>query len=328
MHAQRRRVLHRLAAGAGIAASLGAAALRAQPAFPARAVRVVVPFPAGGSSDVVARSVCEPLARAWGQPVVVDNRAGAAGMIGADAVAKAAPDGHTLLMTITTLVQAPSLYGKAPYDPIRDFAPVSELATSHIVLAAGASLPLQRLADLPAHIGRHGPLAYGSFGQGTSGHLLMEVFARRARLALDHVPYKGENPLVADLIGGQVPLGTVGPGVVLQQAASGRIRPLAVISPARSPLLPEVPTFAEAGFAGIGRYGWLGLFAPARTPAALVERISADANRALAEPAVRTRLTEFGIVLKGGTPAAFAEVVRSDLAYWAQVIRDADVKLQ
>ncbi|GAB2585490.1 tripartite tricarboxylate transporter substrate binding protein [Ramlibacter solisilvae] len=323
-------MLQQLASGAsaGLLGSLGAATAWAQAAFPSRPVRVVVPFPAGGSADVIARGVSERLAKAWGQPVVVDNRPGAAGMIGADAVAKAPADGHTLLMTTTTLMQAPSLYGKAPYDPIRDLTAISELATTHLVLAAGPELPIQHVKDLPAHVARLGKaLPYGTFGQGSSGHVQMEIFARAAKVPLVHVAYKGENPLVTDLLGGHVPLGTISAGSVLQHSRTGKVRPLAVAGASRSPLLPNVPTFEEAGFAGLERHGWLGLFAPAGSPAPLLERISADVNRALADPAVREHMIALGIALKGSTPLAFAEVVKADQAYWAKAIRDTGIKL-
>ncbi|MEJ8858804.1 tripartite tricarboxylate transporter substrate binding protein [Variovorax robiniae] len=326
----RRRLLQQLASGAaaGLLGSIGTFAAHAQTAFPGRAVRVIVPFPPGGSSDVIARLVCERLAKAWGQPVIVDNRPGATGMIGASTVAKAAPDGLTLLMTVSALVQAPSLYAKASYDPIRDFAPISELASAHVVLVAGPELPVRQVKDLPAHVAKLGhPLTYGTYGQGSSAHLQMEIFARVAKLPLVHVPYKGENPLINELLGGQVALGTISAAAAAQHARTGRIRPLAVMGSTRSPLLTDMPTFGEAGFAGLERDGWFGLFAPAGTPAAIVEQISRDANGIVADPALRRRMAEIGIVFKGTSPAAFAELLKVDQAYWAQAIRDANVKL-
>jgi tripartite-type tricarboxylate transporter receptor subunit TctC len=326
----RRGLLRRFAAGAGAAVvtGLGAGTSLAQSTFPSRSVRVVVPFPPGGSSDVIARSVCERLARLWGKPVIVDNRPGAAGMIGADAVAKAAPDGHTLLMTVSALVQAPALYGKASYDPIRDFAPVSELAGSHVVLVASPDMPVRHAKDLPAHAARIGkPLVYGTYGQGSSAHIQMEIFSRVAKVPMAHVPYKGESPLLADLIGGQVPLGSIGAAAAAQHARGGKVRPLAVMGSTRAPLLPDVPTFEEAGFAGLEREGWFGLFAPAGTPTAILEQISLDANRVIAEPTLRARMAEAGITLKGSSPAAFAAFMKVEQAYWTHAIRTAAVKL-
>jgi tripartite-type tricarboxylate transporter receptor subunit TctC len=326
----RRRLLQHIASGAA-AGALGhwtGAAQAQSPAFPSRMVRVVVPYPPGGTTDIVARGICERLAALWGQPVVVDNRAGASGMIGTAAVAKAAPDGHTLLLTVTPFVQAPGLYANAPYDPLRDFAPVSEIGTSHLVVVATPQLPVRQLKELPAYIGTLGqPLPYGTYGQGSSAHLQMEILSRTAKLPLVHVPYKGESPLINDAVGGQVPLAVISAAAAAQHARADKVRPLAVIGTSRSPLLPDVPTFQEAGFTGLERQGWLGLFAPAATPAGLVERISADVNRAVADKALRERMAELGIFLKGSSPSSFAAFVKAEHAYWTQAIRAADVKL-
>jgi len=328
MKTDRRRSLKRLAAGA-LAGSWGLPLSGAwAQAWPTRPVRVVVPYSAGGLTDVVARALCEVLARQWGQPVVVDNRPGAGGVLGADAVAKAAPDGHTLLLTLTGLVQTPSLYAKVPFDPLRDFAPVSELATTHIVLVAQPTLPYSDLKGLVQHVRADGkPLLYGSFGQGSSGHLSMEVFGRASKLPMQHVPYKGEAPLVTELLGGQVPVGIVSATTARQHARSGKLRPLAVTGTTRSPLLPDVPTFQQAGFAGMERTGWFGLLAPAATPRPALEKLSADANTALARPELRERMAEIGVVLKGSSPASFGALLKDEQAYWAEVIRVAGVRL-
>jgi tripartite-type tricarboxylate transporter receptor subunit TctC len=332
MQQQRRKVLQQLGLGLAGAAlggvGLGARAQAAAAGYPSRAVRVVYPYQAGGTGDVVARQIAESLARAWGKPVIVDNRPGAGGMIGADMVAKAEPDGHTLLLTLTGMVQAPSLYSKATYNPVRDFAPVSELGTSNLALVVQPSLGVSSVKQLIDYIGKQGkPLAYGSYGLGSSGHLYMEIFARNAKIALTHVPYKGEAPLINDLLGGQLPAGMIAAVSARQHAAAGKLRVLAVAGAARSPLVPDVPTFAEAGVRGLERQGWVGMFAPAATPRAIVEKVSADVNRTLANPDFRARMVDLGIVLKGSTPAAFAEVVKAEQAYWAEAIRASDIRL-
>ncbi|MGN5478289.1 Bug family tripartite tricarboxylate transporter substrate binding protein [Cupriavidus basilensis] len=332
MQQQRRRVLQQLGLGLAGAAfggiGLNARAQASAGGYPSRAVRVVYPYQAGGTGDVVARQIAEGLAKAWGKPVIVDNRPGAGGMIGADMVAKAEPDGHTLLLTLTGMVQAPSLYSKAPYNPVRDFAPISELATSNLALAVQPTLGVTTLKQLIDYIGKQGkPLAYGSYGLGSSGHLQMEIFGRNAKVALTHVPYKGEAPMISDLLGGQLPAGMIAAVSARQHAAAGKLRVLAVAGAARSPLLPDVPTFAEAGVRGLERQGWIGMFAPAATPSAIVEKVSADVNRTLTNPDFRTRMVDLGIVLKGSTPSAFAEVVKSEQAYWAEAIRASDIRL-
>lgn len=330
MEISRRRAMRHLGlglAGASLA-GLGVGRALAQQDFPARPVRMVMPYAAGGTGDVVARAIAERLSRTWGKPVVVDNRPGAGGMIGADAVARSEPDGYTLLMALTGLVQAPSLYRKAAFNPVTDFAPISELATSHIALVVQPSLNIKSLRELIAHFGRQDrPLPYGSYGLGSSGHLQMEIFGRVAKLPLVHVPYKGEGPLVNDLLGGQVPAGVVGAATARTHSAAGKLRVLAVAGSDRSPLLPDTPTFRQEGFAGLERQGWIGLLAPAGTPRPLVEKISADVNRVLESADLRARMTDIGVLLKGSSPTAFAGVVKAEQVYWADAIRAADIHL-
>ncbi|MGO4155275.1 Bug family tripartite tricarboxylate transporter substrate binding protein [Cupriavidus sp. YAF13] len=331
MQQARRRVLRLLAEGTAAATltgvNIGTAA--AQPsAFPKRVVRLVWPYSAGGTGDQFARGLAEVLASTWGKAVIVDNRPGAGGMIAADMVAKAEPDGHTLLMALTSVVQTPLLYGKPPYNPVRDLAAVSELATIHQTLVVHPDLPVTSMKGLAEYAQKLGkPLPYGTVGLGSSSHLQMEVFGRNAKAALMHVPYKGEAPLMTDLLGGQVPVGLVAAVTARQHVRTGKLRPLAVGGAGRSPLLPDVPTFQEAGFSGMDRTGWFGMFAPAATPPSLVQRISADTNKALENPALRTRMLEAGILVKGSTPAAFSQVVQRDQVYWGELIRSADVRL-
>ncbi|EHP42065.1 twin-arginine translocation pathway signal protein [Cupriavidus basilensis OR16] len=323
--------MRQLAKGAAAATLTGlttGTALAQPSAFPRRVVRLVWPYSAGGTGDQFARALAEALAGIWGKAVVVDNRPGAGGMIAADMVVKAEPDGHTLLMALTSVVQTPLLYGKAPYNPVRDLAAISELATIHQTLVVHPDLPatsMKGLAEYARKLGK--PLPYGTVGLGSSSHLQMEVFGRNAKVALTHVPYKGEAPLMTDLLGGQVQVGLVAAVTARQHVRTGKLRPLAVGGMNRSSLLPDVPTFQEAGFSGMARTGWFGIFAPAATPPALVQKISADVNKALESPALRARMLEAGILLKGSTPAAFSEVVRRDQVYWGELIRSADVRL-
>ncbi|WP_244223062.1 tripartite tricarboxylate transporter substrate binding protein [Cupriavidus lacunae] len=290
-------------------------------------MRIVMPYVAGGAGDVVARVIADGLAKAWGKAVVVDNRPGAGGMIGADMVAKAEPDGYTLF-ALTGLVQAPLLYSKANYNAVRDFAPISELATSNLALVVQPGVPAANVKQLIDYIRKLGkPLPYGTYGLGSSGHLQMEIFGRNAKVDLIHVPYKGEGPLVNDLLGGQLPAGIVAAVTARNHAQTGKLKVLAVAGQARSPLLSDVPTFQEAGVPGLERQGWLGLFAPAATPRAVVDKVSADVNRVLANPELHARLVELGMVVKGSSPKAFAEVVKVEQTYWAEAIRASSIRL-
>lgn len=327
----RRRVLRQLGCGlAGSALGGFATVAHGQDAsFPSRPVRVIYPLAAGGLGDSVGRVLFNAVGQAWKQPVVIDNRPGAGGMIGADAVAKAAPDGYTLLLTITALVQVPSLVAKAPFDPIRDFAPVSEIATTHIALMVRPELPVRTVRELVEYVRRSGkPLPYGTYGVGSTGHLLMEMFARQTGMPVTAVAYKGEAPLLTDMLGGQVNAGFLSATAAAQQIRAGKLRALAVSGDNRSPLLANVPTFIEAGYPEIDGSGWIGLFAPARTPAALVEKISADLRAALTKTEVRAKLEEYGLLLRGTTPAAFTAAVRQQHAYWARAIRDSNIRLE
>ncbi|MBP0623776.1 Bug family tripartite tricarboxylate transporter substrate binding protein [Cupriavidus consociatus] len=329
MNQSRRRVLQHL--GLGLATSpfcgIGLGTAFAQDsAYPTHAVRVVLPFSAGGSSDVAFRVLADGLSRAWGKPVLVDNRPGAGGMIGADAVAKAAPDGYTLLATLTNLVMAPALFGKAPYNAQRDFAPITELATLNLAWVVHKDLPVVDIKSLIEYAKKQGqPLPYGTYAVGGTGHLLMESFGRSNEVPLVHVPYKGEAPLVNDMLGGQVQIGIIGPANAKQHA--GRLRTIAVSGVSRSPLLPGVPTFKEQGYAGLERQGWFGLLAPAGTPASIIDKVSADVNNLMVVPAIRARMAEIGYVLVGGTPASFAKTVKTDERFWKDIIAASNIHL-
>jgi tripartite-type tricarboxylate transporter receptor subunit TctC len=330
MEVNRRKALKQLAAGSLVAASvLGMApAIAQETAYPTRAVRLVVPYPAGGATDVMARAISEQLARRWGKPVVVENRPGAAGLIGADNVAKAAPDGYSLLLALASVVQTPYMVAKPPFDPLRDLAPITQLCTTNMVLAASTSTP-KPLTELVRQAKAHpDKFTYGTYGTGTGSHLYMEVFTANSGARLTHVPYKGEAPIVNDMLGGQISLGTISPMSVRQHLKSGRITPLAVTGDTRSPLLPDVPTFQELGYKGLSGPAWFGLFATAGTPGAIVDKISADVAAVANTPEMRTRMLELGLVIKTSQPAEFRALTRTDQAYWADVIRQHNIRLE
>ncbi|KWR78864.1 Bug family tripartite tricarboxylate transporter substrate binding protein [Cupriavidus sp. IDO] len=333
MQADRRSALLRLGATALAVGSigmglLGASAAQAEAGFPARTVRLVVPYPAGGATDVLARAIADGLGKAWKRPVVVENRPGASSMIGSDVVAKAEPDGYTALLTITTLVQAPSLYAKPPFDPVKDFVPVTELGTTSLVFAVHNSVPATSLKEFIALVrARPKQFSYGSYGTGSSGHLYGEIFNEAARLDMVHVSYKGEAPELNDLLGGQVPMAVISVMGARPHAASGRLQALAVTGASRSPQLPDVPTFRESGIAGMDMTGWFGLLLPAGTPRPIVDKFSADVNRVLAQPDIKARMNDLGIVLTGSTPDAFNQTVQSDYARWGKVIRTRNIRL-
>ena len=331
MNRSRRRLIHQFGAGLAGTCLAGFAtqgSAQVPPKWPTRQVTLVYPYPPGGSGDVLLRSLTESLQKAWGVPVIADNRAGAGGMIGAGMVAKAEPDGHTLLMAITALVLSPQMMDKPAFHPLRDLAPITTLGRIEAVLVVQAGLPVKDLKGLVDHItGLGAPFPYGSVGLGTSGHLGMEVFGRLAKVRVTHVPYKGEGPLLQDLVAGQVNAGIIAAANARKFVESGKLRVLATVGRTRSALLPDVPTFTEAGYPGLDRSTWSGILAPANTPRATVDKIGADIQQVLAQPELRARMLEtFGWALKGCTPAEFAEVMRSDYEFWGDAIRVAGLR--
>ena len=295
--------------------------------YPARPVRLIVAFAPGGSVDVVARLLAQKLAERWKQQVVVDNRPGAGGNVSAEIVTRAQPDGYTLYMTSAALVVNPSLYSSVPYDPVRDFAPISLVATVQSVLVSHPALPVKSVKDLVALArSRPGQINYVSTGSGTSGHLIMELFKSKAGIDLVHVPYKTIGQAYADLTGGQVPLFfPTAPGA-LPHIQAGRIRPLGVAGAARSPALPGVPTIAEAGVPGFDAGTWYPLLAPARTPRAVVETVHRDLVHVLGLPDIRERLTGAGIEIVGSTPQELARHIRNEIPKWARVIKQSGAR--
>jgi tripartite-type tricarboxylate transporter receptor subunit TctC len=304
---------------------LSATAL-AQGAYPERPVTLVVPFTAGSGSDIIARIVGPRLGERWKQPVVVDNKPGASGNIGAEAVAKARPDGYTLLMAINTLSMAPNLYKKPPFDPATDFAPVMKMAVANFCMVANPALPANDLTGLIALArSQPGQINYASPGNGTPHHLAMELLKQQAGINLTHVPYKGIAGATTDLVGGQVQVMFGSLHSVLPQVKGGKLKLLGITGE-RSPLAPGVPTFREqkADFLE-AMNAWYALFAPARTPAALIAKMHGDVSAVLAMPEVRDQLAAQGLSIQTGTPEQLGALLRTDLARWRKVISEAKI---
>jgi len=313
---------------AAIALSLAWSTAAAQ-TYPARAVRIIVPYSAGGGTDIVARAVGQKLSDKWGQPVIVDNRVGANGIIGADVVAKASADGYTLLMSTPAEVSTnPHLYANIPYNAARDFAPVTLITVTPLVVAVNPGVPAKTVQDLVALAkAQPGTLGFASPGTGSAQHLTGELLMMTAGIKLVHVPYKGAGQSIPDVIGGQVPMGIYGVLTISQHAKAGRLRMLAVTTQKRSSAYPDVPTLAESGLAGFDTSLWFGLIAPAATPKAIVNKIHDDVVAALKQPDLRERIASQGGDIVGNTPEEFASFIAAESAKYADVIKRAGVKL-
>jgi tripartite-type tricarboxylate transporter receptor subunit TctC len=317
------------AALAGATLALGASpGAWAQSGYPSRIIRIVVPFPPGGSTDLLARRIGEKLATALGQPVVVDNRPGAGGTTGADMVAKSAPDGYTLLMGVTgSNAIAASLYPKLPYDPVKDFAFVSQVVSAPLVLAVNAGSGIKTVRDYLA-AARTRPMTYASPGNGTSMHLTGEMFDLATGVRLTHVPYRGSAPALNDLLSGTVQSMFGDFLVLLPQIRAGKVTPVAVSSQRRHPLLPDVPTIAESGIAGLSGFeasSWQGLFAPAHTPREIVMRLNAEVVKALDSADIKEFFGSQGFIVAGSTPEQFKALVEAEVPKWARVVKAANV---
>ena len=307
---------------------LATACAYAQEPFPSRAVKLVVPFTPGTGIDILARTLGQKLGDDWKVAVVVDNRPGASGNIGTEAVAKSTPDGYTLLTTANTIVLNRSLFATIPYDPIKDFAPVAPLAIGRLALVVHPSLNVKTVAELIAFAKANpGKLNYASPGNGTPHHLAMELFKSKTGISIVHVPYKGSAQAVQDLLGGQVGVMFLPVHVALPQVEGGKLVMLAAGGAERSSATPNVPSLAEAaGVRGIDTDIWYGLYAPAKTPVAIVDRINADVNRLLRLPEVADALAKQGLQPTGGPPAALEQLTKADLERWAVVVREAKIQ--
>jgi tripartite-type tricarboxylate transporter receptor subunit TctC len=296
--------------------------------YPAKPVRMVVPFAAGGAVDTVARALGQKLIETWKQPVIVDNRPGAGGNIAADAVAKSPGDGYSLLITTQGFAISPGLYKKLPFDAARDFAPVTQLTSSFLVLVCSPQLPARSVQELIALAkSRPGSINYGSTGVGAPPHLLGELLKIATGIDLLHVPYKGDAPLAQALLAGEVQVAFMPLAGVLPHIKSGRLRALAVSGKTRSATMPDVPTFTEAGVP-FEFTGWLGIFAPATTPPEVVAQIQRDVARAMVAPDLLERWPAWGYEPVGNAPGQFAAKLKADMAMYAKVIRDAGIPLQ
>jgi tripartite-type tricarboxylate transporter receptor subunit TctC len=299
----------------------------AQGDYPSRPIRLIVTVPPGGAADFIARLVGGKLAESLGQPVLVENRGGAGGTIAADAVAKAAPDGYTLLQnSITTHGVGPHLYSKLPYDPVKDFAAVSGLAVLPLVMAVNADLPFRSVDEVIAY-SKTNPLHFASSGNGGAPHMAAELFKSVTGAPITHVPYKGSGPAVADLVGGRVQIMFDAAPSLIAHIRSGKLRVLAAASAQRNRLLPEVATFAELGYPKVAVSLWYGLLAPAGTPRSAISRLNSEVTKVLQSPDVRERLQAQGAEPTPGTPEAFASFMQEEMAKWAPVVKQAGVKL-
>lgn len=315
-------------AGAVLAlAALGPSAAHAQ-GYPTQTVRIVVGFPPGGTTDVIGRLVAQELTESLGKAVVVENRPGASGTIGSGIVAKSAPDGHSLLVVSSTHGTAPALYASLPYED-KDLVPAALVATTPYVLVVHPSMAATTMAQLLAYLKQNpGKVEYASSSPGTAQHLAGELVQRMAGVKIVHIPYKGSGALMPDLLAGRVPMMFENVAIMTPHIKKGALRPLAVSSAKRTPLLPDVPTVAETGLAGFEVLGWFAVLAPARTPAEIIRRLNTDVNAAIARPAIVARFAELGAEPLGGTPEQAAAFIKGEQEKWGKIIRDAGIKQQ
>jgi tripartite-type tricarboxylate transporter receptor subunit TctC len=297
--------------------------------YPSKPIRIVVPYPPGGFNDTLGRTLAAKFQEAWGEPVIVENKPGANTVIGSDYVAKSQPDGYSLLIVAFPFAVTPSLLKAMPYDTLKDFQPVILAATSPNLLVVNPQVPIHTVKELIAAAkAKPQSLSYASTGNGSSNHISMELFKSLAGVDIVHIPYKGSAPAVTDLLGGQVQVMFDNVPNVLPHVKAGKLRALAVSGAKRTPLVPDVPTVAEAGVPGYELTVWFGLVAPAGTPRDIVQKLNAESLRILAMPDVRERFLAQGVEPQGSTPEQFADHIRSQMAKWSKVVRDAGVKAE
>jgi tripartite-type tricarboxylate transporter receptor subunit TctC len=318
-----------LRAGLVLAAAWGLA-FSASASFPDKPVRLVVPFPAGGAADIMARGLAHHLSATWKQPVIIDNKGGAGGTLAAETVAKAPADGYTLLFaTMGTMTINPALYAKLRYDPVNDFAPVALTHITPRVLVVGQSLNVNTVSELIERARKTpGRITYGSAGNGSSSHLSGALFERMAEVDMVHVPYKGSAPLLSDVLAGRIDTTFDSYTVYEEHIKSGRVRALAVTSRVRMGALPHIPTMEEAGLAGYEVSNWLGVFAPASTPPSVIQALHAGVVKAMSDADLKRQLTGLGIEPKLSTPAELGELVRSDLRKWARLVKASGAQVE
>jgi len=301
------------------------AAARAEPSYPSRTIKMIVPYPAGGTTDLLGRLIADQLKSGLGGTVIVENKPGAGTTIGAEQVARAEPDGHTLLMaTSTTLAINKTLYKKLPYDPVKDFAAVALVAAVPFALIVNPSLPAKTLPEFIAYAKSLPGLAYGSAGNGSPHHLGAEMLKSAAGIDIRHVPYRGSVPAMLDVIAGHVPFMIVDLQPALQQIRDGKVRVLGVTTLQRVAAAPEIPTLTESGLAGFELVAWQGVVAPAGTPRVIIDQLAGQIGRQLADPATRDRLTTMALEpIAGSTPDSFAAYIRTELDRWATIVRNS-----
>ena len=304
-----------------------ACAAGAQP-WPHKPIRWIVPYPPGGSTDIATRPLAERIGRALGGPSwIVENRAGAGGNIGIEAVAKSAPDGYTLVVAPDAIASNPHLY-RISWDPFRDFAPVIQLTRQPVVLVVHPSLGVSSVAELVAAAKQNPGLGFATSGAGSQQHMAAEWFAKLAGIQLTHVPYKGGGQAITDLVGGQIQIGSLGSSPLIPHYKAGKLKLIAQSTANRAPSLPEVPTYEQAGYKGLVIEQWLGVFAPAGTPAEFVARLNAEIAKALDDPGIRERYAQSALEPVGGTPDNLARLLRADYDKYARLIRDLKIKLE
>ena len=314
-----------LMTAAALSALTVTAPVMAQTAFPSQPIKVIVPYPAGGATDALARMMAQKLGEAWNVSVLVENKPGAGGTIGNNVVAKAAPDGYTILMAITAIIQQPPLMA-LPYDPLKDFTPLVQVAKSPSMFVVPPSSPANNLKDFIALVKANpGKYNFGTYGAGTSSHIQGSLLNLQGKLDMVHVPFQGAAPLVNNMVGGQLTSAFIDSASARAHLKS--FKPLAVTGTQRMAALPDVPTFKELGFHSYEPLGWFGMLLPANTPAAIVAKYSDEANRILRQPDVIARIEGFGLGVGGGKPEDFAQVMKSDAQVYATIIKEAGIKL-
>ena len=323
----RRKTLVQLLPLIALTAACGMGGAQAQDSYPSKPIRLIVPYPAGGGTDTIARLIGTQLTQRWGQPVVVENKPGASGILGNDIVAKAPGDGYTVLMGITAVVQIPALYKKVPYK-LADLAPVSQIAKSADLLmvprSSGVST-LQQFVDKAR--AAPGTMNYGTYGNATSSHMNGERFKQKAGIDITHIPYQGSGPEMAALLGGQLTLAFVDATAAYPHIKSDKVNILAITGAQRHPALPQVPTMTEAGYPGLEANGWFGMFLPASTPKAIVDKLGAEVASIVKSPELNKRLTDMGLIPVGSLPEEFKAQIDKDATHWKSVAEAAKISM-